>query len=370
MYKHEEKLKELRSNNIPVYSFSKLGTLENCQYEYYNSYILHKKGIQNIYSELGGIVHNAIQEIHDEGKSSDYLKEKYYEGLSEVELLGLKFPNKSIGDSWISSMNHFVERFKPFECKIISEKFLVFEFSPGIWFQMYLDVIKPTDTKPYVDIIDWKTSSKFTGKKLISAGRQLLLYKLALEATTPFKVNKLMWNMLKYMNVKWNNILKSGKLSPKSKMVSRGKWVKEMRNNLEKDLKEHDELAEFEIEMLLDEAVQNNNIHNLPQDIQDKYTFEDAYVEYEPTEERIEELKQYVKSRVDEINSKNKDDENNWKPVEIKSDHDTFYCANLCGFRKSCKHYKAYLNKVDFKDKEKKDENLDDEFYNLFGDVQ
>nr|WP_233499550.1 hypothetical protein [Bacillus velezensis] len=37
---------------------------------------------------------------------------------------------------------------------------------------------------------DWKTSSKFAGKKLNEAGRQLLMYKLALEQTTDLKVDK------------------------------------------------------------------------------------------------------------------------------------------------------------------------------------
>lgn len=363
-----EKIKELRSQGVTVYSFSRLGV--DCDYEYYNTYVKRNRGIDNVYTLTGTFFHDSIEKIVKGEMKKEDLKLAYFEKMTELEMLNVKFPNDSIKNSWQKDMEHAVDNLQLIDGKALTEKQVLFELLPGIHITGWVDCIKPTDTKPYVDIIDWKTSSKFTGKKLVSAGRQLLLYKLALEATTPFKINKLMWNMLKYMIVKWNQPLKSGKLSPKSKMVSRGKWVRELRNNLEKDLKEHDELAEFEIEMLLDEAVQNNNINNLPQDIQDKYTFEDAYVEYEPTEERIEELKQYVKSRVDEINSKNKYDENDWKPVELKSDHDTFYCANLCGHRKHCKHYKAYLNKADFKDKEKKDETLDDEFYNLFGDVQ
>ncbi|ATF13558.1 hypothetical protein A616_16710 [Brevibacillus brevis X23] len=344
-------VEDLIAKGFKVYSFSKLGTFNNCQYEYYNTYILKNKGIENCYTLLGSTIHNGIELIYSGEQNEDTFKNKYYNKLTELELLGINFPNDKIKASWVADVNHFYENFKKMDKKMLLEKHIIFEISDGIWMQGYIDSISPSELgKPYIDILDWKTSSKFTGKKLTEAGRQLLMYKVGLESTSNFKVNKVAWFMIKYIYVCSN-----GKSKVKKKMCNRGKWVKEMRDSLEKDLLKL-QMETFEIELLLDKAVQDNNINCLPNEVRGKYWLEDCIVEYEITEERINEFKEYIIDTIKEIESKNIEEESEWIAVEIDSKN-SFYCSVLCGHRKTCKYYKQYLdeNANKFDKKTKKD---------------
>lgn len=356
----KNKLNELKEKGVPVYSFSKLNSFNNCEYEYYNTYVLKNRGIDNIYTIMGTTIHEGIEGIYDQTKDINKFKEEFENKLMESELVGVTFPNEKIGDSWKADNRHFLENFNKLDTKIIQEKLIVFEIAEGIWLQGYIDGILPSDKgKPYVHVNDWKTSSKFAGKKLTESGRQLLMYKVGLEKVSNFKVDRLTWFMVKYIYV--CNTQKNKKV--KKKMCNRGKWVKDMRKQLEKDLLGLG-IEEFEIEILLDAAVKNNNIKELPQQVQNKYWIEDCFVEYEATEERIEELINYVINTVAAINNKNPGDEKEWKPREI-TQFDSFYCSTLCGHRKTCKFYKEFLDKNSDKFK-KKDKDDEFSFDNLF----
>jgi ATP-dependent helicase/DNAse subunit B len=354
----KEKLNELYKQGARVFSHSKLGTFNNCEYEYYNSYVLKNRGLNNIYTELGSCLHNNIEAIYDGESDIEKFKSNYTNKLFELDMIDMKFPNEKIGDSWKKDIDHFLNNFNKMDTKIVQEKLIVFEVTDGLWIQGYIDGIIPSEKgKPYVDVIDWKTSSKFAGKKLKEAGRQLLLYKVGLEDNTPFKVNKVMWFMIKYIYV--CNMQKNGKV--KKKMCSRGKWVKEMSETIKKELLNLN-LDEFEIEMLIDKAVEDNNFDCLPQQIKDKYWLEDCFVEYDITDEKIDELKQYIVDTVNAIDNKDHSDEDDWKPVEI-SKYNSFYCATLCGHRKTCKFYKKFLEEnADSFDKKNK---IDD--FDIFG---
>jgi ATP-dependent helicase/DNAse subunit B len=347
----KEKLDQLKESGVKVYSFSKLGTFHSCQYEYYNTYILKNRGIENCYTILGSELHKGIESIYSGEGDEETFKNNYYNKLTELDLLGITFPNDTIRKSWVADVNHFINTFKKIESKMLLEKLIGFEIADGIWMQGYIDAILPSEKgKPYVNIYDWKTSSKFTGKKLQDAGRQLLMYKVGLESSTDFKVDKVSWFMIKYIYVCWN-----GKTVIKKKMCNRGKWVKEIKPQLETELLKLN-INEFEREILLDKSIKDNNLNSMPQEIQDKYWLEDCLVEYEITDERIEELKNYVINTVNDIENKNINDESEWEPVEIDKKN-SFYCSVLCSHRKTCKYYKKFLeqNADGFEKKDKAD---------------
>jgi ATP-dependent helicase/DNAse subunit B len=355
----KEKLNQLYKQGAKVFSHSKIGTFNNCEYEYYNSYVLKNRGINNIYTELGSLIHNNVEAIYDGTSDIEQFKNNYTDKMLELEMVGMKFPNESIGDSWKKDVSHFINNFNKLDTKIIQEKLIVFEVADGIWVQGYVDGIVPSEKgKPHVEVIDWKTSSKFAGKKLSEAGRQLLLYKVGIEDNTPLKVDKVMWFMVKYIYV--CNMQKNGKV--KKKMCNRGKWVKEIKAPIEKELRTSG-MDDFEIEMLLDKAIEDNNLNCLPKSIQEKYWLEDCFVEYEITDEKIEELKQYIVNTVNAIDNKDHSNPDDWQPVKIDK-YNSFYCATLCGHRKTCKFYKTFLDEnVDSFDKKNK---KDDEF-DIFG---
>lgn len=344
--KMQEKVQKLRKQGIDIYSYSKLSTFHQCKYEYYKTYILRQRGKQNVYAHMGSCIHDAIEAFYIENKDRDYIIQKYHEGLAETELFGMEFPNEKIGNSWKADFEHFLYNFERMDRDMVTEKLIVFEPVEGVWMQGYIDVIMPKG-EDKIDILDWKTSSKFSGKKIHDAGKQLVLYKIGMEQIEGKPVDEVMWFMFKYVDVCWR--LKNGKI--KRKMCSRRKWVQECENPIRKDL---DALGidEFEIDMLMGNAIKNNNIDSLPQEIQDKYILEDSIVKYDVTDEVVDRVKNYVKDTVDEIRDMDHADESVWTPVKIDMGT-SFYCANLCGHSHNCKHYKKFVadNKFRFKQK-------------------
>jgi hypothetical protein len=349
----EEKLEELKKQGAKIYSYSRLGTIENCEYEYYNTYIKGDRGIDNVYTLLGSLIHQGIEDIYSDKSDISKFKKAYDNKLMELEMLGINFPSEKIAYSWKKDVGHFVNNFNKIDKKMLLEKLFLIEIDDGVWIQGYIDAILPSDQgKPYVDVYDWKSSSKFAGSKLQEAGRQLLLYKLGVEDNTNLKVDKVMWFMVKYIYV--CNTQKNGKI--KKKMCNRGKWVKEIKNPLEKALGELG-IDDFELEMMMDKAIEDNNLKGLPQDIQDMFWLEDCIVEYDTSDENMNELKQYIRNTINKIESKDPNNEDDWTPVDINKSN-SFYCSVLCGHRRTCKYYKQFLkdNADNFDKKEKRDE--------------
>ena len=46
-----------------LYSFSKLNSFHQCEYQYYLNYILKEKGKQNVYGHLGGVIHDLCEQL-------------------------------------------------------------------------------------------------------------------------------------------------------------------------------------------------------------------------------------------------------------------------------------------------------------------
>lgn len=338
----EDKLKQLRADGHTVWSFSRLGSFNNCNYEYYNTYILKDRGEGNCYTEAGSFVHEYIEGIYRKEKDKLQFSQDFNAKMVENEFLGIDFPSEQIRDGFIADVKHYTEHFKLLDGSHLLEKLIVFQIGDH-WIQGYIDMTQVTEDKE-INVIDWKSSSKFAGKKLTEAGRQLVMYKIGLESDPRIKVNSVKWCMLKYLYV--CHTQKNGKV--KRKMCSRRKWVKEMQSAFEKELATNgmdDLLISIEMEL----ALKNNNIGNLPEYIKDKYWLEDCYVEYEVDEEKIQELKDYVNNTIVAIESLDANDESQWKPVNVEDN--SFYCNHLCNHRQTCKFLKEYNS--DFKNKNK-----------------
>ena len=136
-----------------------------------------------------------------------------------------------------------------------------------------------------------------------------------------------------------------------TKVVNRGKIVKELKSYIEQDLTElgYDEV---DIEIMIDTALKNNEI---PHEVADKYTIKPYVRKYDLTQENVEETLEYINAVADTFES-----EKEWKPREFtrvsrtgKESEDTFYCNTLCNYRKKCKHIKDFNEK---KDKTKTDD--------------
>ncbi|MDN4968332.1 PD-(D/E)XK nuclease family protein [Lysinibacillus fusiformis] len=321
---------------------SRLNTMNTCNFEYYNTYIKKNRGISNCYGEVGSEMHDYIENVYRGNitDTSDF-NQKLHNKLFELELMDLDFPSEVIKNSFVKDMDHFTKNFNKLDGEFTLEKMFVTNIK-GKWLLGYIDAIQ-VDENDNRNIIDWKTSSKFTGSKLVDAGRQLIIYKLGLENTSGININEIKWCMLKYINVCWK--LKNGNI--KKKMVNRGKLIKEMKNTFEKEMLKSG-MDEIEVGMILMLAESNNSFKDLPKIIADKYWLEDCFVEYEATEEVIKEVEDYIVNTIEEIENKDLHNESEWKPLDFDKEG-TFYCNTLCSHRKTCPFIKEYNQKNPYK---------------------
>lgn len=351
-----EKLEKLRNKGITVYSISRLNNFNQCQLGYYYTYVLKNtcldcghissniidecpkcksnnivcdRGKNSIYGVMGGHMHDCLQNICDGNGTYEDMFNTYKTELNRCKLQGIKFPSDTIGESWQNDMNHFVTNFKSPYDTTVTEKGFITDVN-GVYMQGFIDLMTPNIDS--IDIIDWKTSSKFTDKKLLHAGRQLVLYKIAIEKELGIPANETMWYMLKYVYVNYDG---------KRKMCNRGKWVKEISNLIKTQLKKLG-VAEFLIPMMIDKAIENNTLDNMPQEVKDRFKISDCIVKYEITDELINETKQYIEDSVKEIESLGGIIAE-YQPCDI--DKENFFCGTLCGHSDKCKPYKEWLNK-------------------------
>lgn len=316
--------------------------MNTCSFEYFNTYVKKNRGISNCYGEVGSEMHEYIENVYRGNitDTSDF-NQKLHNKLFELELMDLDFPSEVIKNSFVKDMDHFTKNFNKLDGEFTLEKMFVTNIK-GNWLLGYIDAIQ-VDENDNKNIIDWKTSSKFTGSKLEHAGRQLVIYKLGLENTSGITINEIKWAMLKYIYVCHKQ--KNGKV--KKKMVNRGKLIKEMKSTFEKEMIKSG-MDEIEIGLTLMNAEANNSFTDLPSVITDKYWLEDCFVEYEATEEVIEKVEAYVVNTIEEIESKDIHNESEWKPLDFDKEG-TFYCNTLCSHRKTCSFIKEYNQKNPFK---------------------
>lgn len=367
-----EKLNQLFKNKIPVYSYSKLDSWDGCKFNWYNSYILHKKSMDNIYSSIGGVIHESIENIYQQKNNLIEAKKYFNETIINLEKKGIKFPEKppTTKLNYIKNMNHFFNNYKILDTKMITEQFVLLKIprfqeakkdKDFIWIQMYIDSIMPVFDKnkklESVIVNDWKTSSKFDKHKLLKASKQLIIYKLGVEQNTGVLVSKIGWTMLKYVYCCYKT--KGSKANPskiKRVMQERKDSVKYFHKKITQDLINNG-MDTIEAELLVGKAINKNSFEELPKSIQDKYWIEDCFLEYKFNNETIEECKQWIIKTVNEIEKIEKPTLKDYPPVEI-NDSSRYFCFNLCG-RPDCIYLKKYIaeNKDNFK-KDKKEEQI------------
>lgn len=197
-----EKLKELYDNDIPVYSISRLDTINNCMYEAYKTYIKHEKGLQNVYALLGGKIHDVLEAIVNNNATKDDLLPAMNAELEDLEMMNLEFPKDrnggdSIKEGWVTNITHFCNTYEAPAGKFDTEQFFLYKTPKGRFLQGYIDLLQKNEDGT-ISIFDYKTSSMYKGEDIKAHGRQLITYALAKEQEG-YKVDKVAWIFLKYV---------------------------------------------------------------------------------------------------------------------------------------------------------------------------
>ena len=356
-----------------LWSWSRYHCYKQDKWEYYLKYILHEKEdrTNSIYCVSGGNVHDIIENVYTGKIKYEDMSEAYEDSLFTMNCAELKYnrsdseKNEAIANKYENCIRHFFKHHNLIEFPHKVEHFITIKISDNIYMQGYVDMlfIEPyTDEngneKKKVHIVDWKTSTRYQGKKIDEECGQLVIYAEGIRQALNIPLEDIIceWNFLKYVTVTYEQ--KNGKT--KDRYIERNVIGESLINTAKMWLK-HFEYNEEEIEKYTDEMVLNNNIDCLPKEVREKFVIKDCYVQVPLSETKIEELKADIIDTVGEIDnkteeySKTKDENLFWQDV---TDADEYRLSCLSGYsRAKHKPYDSYL-----KDKElftEKDEQND-----------
>lgn len=280
-------------NKVELYSYSKISGFHNCSWSWYLNYIKKKESKQNIYGLLGSVIHECYENItKGEMTPNEAIKifdDAYNKAINE----GYTFPTENSGKKYYKDIIHSFETFEGFkDCELKQELYFEKEVS-DLLFRGYIDLVIINHKDKTIQILDWKSSSKFSKKDLESSKVfQLILYSLVIKDVLSdeykdYKVINPVFYMLKYCEVK---------------KKSTGKKT------------------------ILERVDLNNDYEYLSPYI----------VEIQYNENMINKLKDYINDVYVEILFKDEEDESDWFPDEIN----TFFCKFLCNYSRICQFYK------------------------------
>ena len=306
MRKTNEELQALKEHYgvKELWSFSKVNKFLTSPYEYYLKYILHIKEDRRdgIYTTSGGTIHDILEKFYrGEIKYEDMITS--YEGaLFLFDQAELKYnktdeeKNAKIANKYEDCIRHFFKYHKPFTQKAMIEQFAVTKIGDNI-FQGYIDFVFQ-DEDGTVTILDWKSSTIYTGAKVLKEGKQLLIYAQSLiQHGMPMDKIKICWNFLKYINVSF--IQQNGK--PKERQIERNAIGSSLANTIKTKMKATKNYTEEEINSYLEFVITTNSLDGLPEEIKTQFTVEDCLVYIPLTEEILQNLNEEVISTIKSI---------------------------------------------------------------------
>lgn len=346
-----------------LWSFSKFDSYRTSQYEWMLKYIKHlpeNNEVQSAYSSLGGAVHDIIEKLYDGTiKYEDMLEEFEDVWMTNIDIAGLVFDrsdstkNNNIKNKYYTDLIHFFKNYKQLEYKMQNEQFVTIKITDDIVMQGYIDACYKNEDG-VVTVVDYKTSTQYSGKAIEEHAAQLVLYSEALrQLGVPKDKIRCCWNFLKYVNIDCEQV--NGKI--KTRTIERYEIGDKLQSSVKVWLKKlgyEDQMMEY-----LDDLVQTNDIKCLPEDIQKKYTIHDCYVYVDDIWDFYEKLKEEIIEIVTEINEKT----TKYKELVKLGDEEAaeklfwddeeslkkqaYYYNNLSGYSvPTIKPYKFYLDKI------------------------
>lgn len=356
-----DKIKEKYDVNT-IWSWSRVEKFMNSPYEFFLKYILNEPEDRqdSIYVTTGSIAHDTLDKYYEYEISYKEMYDNFLDGwTTAIDICDLKFnrtdeeANDKLKEKYFENLSHFFKNHNPYKYRITIEKPVVINVNNNI-FVGYIDALYK-DEDGNVTIIDFKTSSKYTGKTLEQHSGQLTLYAIGIHQmfNIPFDKIKICFNFLKYVDIQYQQ--KNGTI--KSRQVERCKIGECLQTNVKMWLKDAG-YDDIQFENYLKEMTDLNTIECLPKEIQDKYVVDDCHVYIDLNEKLINKWMDTITVNINDINARTKDYDatNNekyfWDSEEsVKAQ--SYYFANLCSYSAN-KHkpYKEYLdnlenNKVD-----------------------
>ena len=360
-YKELEKIKK-KYNVDTLWSFSRFDTYRTSKFEYLLHYIQHKKENNekiSAYAPLGGAVHDLIEKLYDGVLKYDKLENEFNDVWTiNIDLANLVFDrcdtnkNDNIKNKYYKDLVHFFKNYQQLPYKMLNEQHLIIKITKDIIFNGYADAIYKNKDGIYT-IVDYKTSTKYSGKTLEAHSAQLVLYSEALrQAGIPKDKIRCCFNFLKYVDIDCEQV--NGKI--KTRTIERSEIGTALQASVKTWLKKYG----YEDDMLtyIDALSQSNDIKVLPEEVQQKYVMRDCYVYIDNIWDLYDELKEEIIRVIAEINEKT-EEYNRLKDIDFEAaeklfwDDDeslkanSYYYTNLSGYTiPTIKPYKEYLDRI------------------------
>ena len=351
-YEEIEKIKK-KYGVTRIWSWSKMNTYMTSKFEYLLKYILKSKEdrCDSCYTTLGTICHDTLEKFYEGKIKYEDMIEDYNDGFTTaITIADLKFnrsdeeKNKSIGEKYNENLVHFFKNHVPYKHKLLVEKPIVVNIDGNV-FVGYIDGSYKDDDDVYT-ILDFKSSSIYTGKTLEENSGQLTIYGIGLhQMGIPIDKIRCCFNFLKYCTIKYQ--LKKGDI--KYRNVERCKIGESLQSNAKMWLKEFG----YEPDEYLKELLDTNSIDCLPEKVKEKYEITDCHVDIGFNEKLVQKWTDIITTTLKDIELRENDYEET-KALECFWDDEesvkaqSYYFANLCAYSAS-KHlpYKAYLEKFE-----------------------
>lgn len=351
-YEEIEKIKK-QHGVTRVWSWSRMNTYMTSKFEYLLKYILKSKEdrCDSCYTTLGTVCHDTLDRFYEGEIEYEDMIDDYNDGFTTaITIAELKFnrsdeeKNKSIGEKYNENLVHFFKNHTVYKYKLLVEKPIVVNIDGNV-FVGYIDALYKDDDG-YYHIIDFKSSSIYTGKTLEENSGQLTIYAIGLhQMGIPYDKIKAQFNFLKYCTIKYEQ--KNGAI--KYRNVERCKIGESLQSNAKTWLKHFGYEPDEYLKMLLD----TNGIDCLPEEVKEKYEITDCHVDVDLSDKAIKKWFDIVTDTLIDIEMREKDYEETkslqcfWDDEESVQAQ-SYYFANLCAYS-ATKHlpYKAYLEKFE-----------------------
>lgn len=338
-----------------LWSWSKVNTAMTSMYEYFLKYILKLKEDRNdcAYGVMGGLCHSIIEDLYGGKIKYEDMIERFQDGwLTAIDLAGLKFDrndaekNESIAAKYKSNLEHFFQNHQTIQSNAVLEQFVTARIGDYV-LQGYIDCLYK-DADGCYNIVDWKTSTKYSGKKAEEMCGQLVVYAVGMnQAGVALDRIKVGWNFLKYAHIQYKQ--KNGAV--KTKDVERAKIGESLLSNARLWLQEYGygDNADDYLKILCD----FNDISVLPEEVRRLYAVSDCYIRVPLTQNLIDKWMNTIVSTIQDVKSREADyhaTKNDQVFYDSEDDVRTqsYYFATLCGYSPTLHlPYKRYLERLE-----------------------
>ena len=197
---------------MPLYSHSRLGTYENCPFQYKLRYVDRVKPVlgNTIESFMGSMVHDALEWLYKLARDSNVaskasLLEKYDQLWSEkwkddIRVVKKDLTAENYKQTGKGCLEMYYDRHHPFDqdVNIGLEERMIIELPEGKKMQGYIDRLDKIGDNHFA-VHDYKTSSRVPPQSTADQDRQLGLYALAVHQRYPeVETIDLVWHYVRF----------------------------------------------------------------------------------------------------------------------------------------------------------------------------